>query len=330
VLALALAAVTSVIYLQRGNGGIVRVAASPDVGGRIAYAAGGSIWLYEGGKAEKLTKGPADRDDKHDASPTLSPDGTQIIYTRFDEGFSDLYKLDVSSPSDATALSNHRPSANTGEQGYASEALWAMQPAWSPDGDHIAFTTDRRTEYPGLYSMDPFGDNVTKLENLDHSTQAVEHPTWSPDGTRIAVANYVSRNGTGQIWMLNIESGKWTELTDAKDGTYDPAWSPDGEWIAFAMREGTATNIYAVPTDSTKWEGDFPKPIKLTTDGASRSPVWSPDGNRLAYIALHDTSFDIYAARVALDALSNPTLEDIEHLTENAHIDAPSGLSWAR
>jgi TolB protein len=311
-------------------GGTQGAAASPDVGGKIAYASSGSLWLYTGGKAEKLTKGPADRNDKRDGQPTLSPDGTQIIYVRFDEGFSDLYKIDVSNPSDTVALTSNRPAASTGEAGYATEALWAMQPAWSPDGERVAFTTDIRTEYPGLYTMDPEGDSFRKREFLDHSVQAVEHPSWSPDGSKIAVANYVSRNGTGQIWVLDLESGKWTEVTDAKDGAYDPAWSPDGEWIAFTMREGTANNIYVVPANAEKWESEYPTPIKLTTDGASRSPVWSPDGNRLAFIGLENTSFDLYAADVTLDTQVNPTLENIQRLTENGNLDAASGLSWSR
>src|SRR6476620_4215572 len=98
------AAVVAVIVLiaivQRGGGGAQNAAASPDVGGKIAFAAKGSIWMYTGGKAQKLTKGPADRADKRDGQPSFSPDGTQIVYARFDEGFSDLYKLNVSNPTE--------------------------------------------------------------------------------------------------------------------------------------------------------------------------------------------------------------------------------------
>ena len=292
--------------------------------------------MYTGGRQQQLTKGPGDRQDKHDAQPSFSPDGTQIVYARFDEGFSDLYKLDVADPSAPhyapLSLTHNRPQAETGGLGYTAQALWAMQPAWSPNGERIAYTSDVRTEYPGLFSMDPEGDNVRKLEYLDHSIQTVEHPTWSPDGTKLAVANYLTRNGTGQIWVLDAASDKWTELTDTKDGAYDPAWSPDGEWIAFTMRDGTAHNIYVVPTDAQKWTGDgnHPTPIQITTDGASRAPAWSPDGSRLAYVALKDGSFDIYDAQVAQGADGNPKLEDTQKLTDKANIDATSGLSWGK
>jgi TolB protein len=334
ILVLGLGAIVALSYMQHADSGAAQVSslgsAGPDVGGKIAFAHAGSIWMYEAGKPVQLTRGPEDRNDKRDAQPSFSPDGEQIVYVRFDEGFSDLYKLFVSDPTDPQALTNNRPQAETGSEGYNLEALWTMQPAWSPNGRRIAYTSDVRTEYPGLFSMDTEGDNTRKLDYLDHSIQAVERPSWSPDGSKIAVANYLTRNGKGQIWVLDTETGEWTELTDVKDGAYDPAWSPDGEWIAFTMREGTAHDVYVVPTDATKWTADHPTPIRLTSDGASRSPAWSPDGSRIAYLALKDASFDIYAAQVQFGTDDNPRLANTQRLTDKANIDASSGISWAR
>jgi len=178
--------------------------------------------------------------------------------------------------------------------------------------------------------MDTAGDTVHKLDRLHHSLQAVERPSWSPDGEKIVVANYVTRNGKGQIWALDTVAGKWTELTDSEEGAYDPAWSPDGEWIAFTMRDGTANNIYVVPTNAETWTGTYPTPVQLTTDGASRAPAWSPDGNYLAYLSLRDGSFDIYAGALQLNAGGNLTLAEVKKLTDKANADATSGLSWSK
>jgi TolB protein len=187
------------------------------------------------------------------------------------------------------------------------------------------------TEYPNLRIMTADGEDAHKLAGgLDFSMQTVEHPTWSPDGSKIACATYVTAGAIGQIWVYNIEAGRWTEITDSKEGAYDPAWSPDGQWLAFAMREGGAHNIYVVPTDASQWEGTHPTPIKLTSDGASRAPVWSPDSTKLAFITLKDTSFDLYAGSFRLDASDNVVFDEVQQLTEKAFIDANSGLSWGR
>ncbi len=329
-LALGLFAFGGLVYFQPATLRVAAVSAGPDVGGKIAYGRGGAIWLYEGGNQRQLTKGPKDKLDKRDMQPSLSPDGAELVYSRFDEGFSDLYKLQIANPSKTIALTNHRPQVDTGAEGYNTEALWAMQPAWSPDGERIAYTSDVGSEYPGLFSMDTEGNRTRRLESLNHGAQAVEHPSWSPDGSKIAVANYVTGNGIGQIYVLNLALGKWTEITDSKDGAYDPAWSPDGEWIAFTMRHGTAHDVYVVPTDATKWAGDHPTPIQLTTDGASRSPAWSPDGSKLAYLSLKDTSFDLYVGDVKPDSAGQPTLDSVHKLTDKAFIEAQSGLSWGK
>jgi TolB protein len=322
----------------RGSGRLASVAAGPDMGGTIVYARSSALWTYSGGNQRQLTAGPKDSNDKRDAFPSISPDGAQVVYTRIDEGYSDLYKLDIANPT-PEALTNHKPDVEVGQagvpgvsKGYNELALWADYPAWSPDGSQIAFTSDVGTEYPNLRVMNPDGSNAHKLpSSLDFSQQTVEHPTWSPDGTKIAVANYTGTNGnTGQIWVYDTSNQHWTALTDSKEGAYDPSWSPDGQWIAFVMRENGATNIYAVPTDATKWNGDYPTPVKLTTDGDSRAPAWSPDGTKLAFLTLKGTSFDLYAGAFSVDSTNNPSIVQPQQLTDGANIDAPSAISWSR
>lgn len=322
------------------RGAISRLASStsaPNVGGKLAYARGGAIWLYSNGDQHQLTKGPADKADKRDAMPAFSPNGSQIVYTRFDEGYSDLYKLDVSSPEDSRAITDHKPNVEVGSvdpnnrNGWSDLALWALYPTFSPRGDNIAYTTDIGIEYPGLFLMGPNGQRERRISTLDHSRQTVEHPTWSPDGNKIAVANYVdTKGGTGQIWVLNLETNKWTALTEAKDGAYDPSWSPDGEWIAYTMREGKEHNIYMVATDPQKWTEQMPTPYKLTIDGASRLPAWSPDGSKLAYISLKDGSFDLYSAQFSANTGTQPAIANIQKLTDKANIDATGGLNWGK
>lgn len=321
-------------------------AAGQDAGGKIAYVRsnldsaqhpiGGAIWLYQGGEQHQLTKGPKDKQDKRDSMPAFSPDGSQLTYVRFDEGYSDLYQLSLDSPGTSAAITHNRPPADVevgavdpnGRRGWSDLALWALYPSYSPDGRNIAYTTDIGIEYPGLYLMTAKGANSHRISWLDHSQQTVERPSWSPDGTKIAVANYVDTKGVGQIWILNLEAGKWTAVTESKDGAYDPAWSPDGQWIAFTMRDGASHDIYIVPSDPSKWEGVTATPVKITSDGAARLPTWSPDGTKLAYISLKDGSFDLYTA--TFEPNPDPALTNPQKLTDKANIDAAGGLAWGR
>jgi TolB protein len=338
ILALALLGAILLGSMPRGaNSRVAGITGAAGLPGKIAYTRGGAIWVHAGGREVQLTSGPADKLDKRDAMPSISPDGTEIAYIRFDEGFSDLYKLNIDAPNDPTALTDYRPKGvETGDlptgnlPGYAEQALWALYPAWSPDGTEIAWTHDRGIEYPGLFLIDADGDNPRRVSLLDHSTQAIERVSWSPDGTQIAASNYVGTpNETGQIWVLNLETGRWLDYTNAKDGAYDPAWSPDGKWLAFVQREGTATNIYVMRADPTEWgaEGTSPTLYKLTTDGSSRSPAWSPDGTQLAYVGLEDATFDIYTADFTVTG-SFPSITNIQRLTDNANVEAQWGLSW--
>jgi TolB protein len=334
---LALMSIVAVSYFGRSSAHVAGPSAGPDVGGKIAYAQNGSIWMYAGGKSEQLTQGPKDRADKQDAQPAWSPDGVTLVYVRYDQGYSDLYKLDIDYREELIALTNLRPKGvEVGQvgvpgvvSGWSDLALWALYPAFSTDGERIAYTSDVGTEYPGLFSINANGKNSVRLgTRLDFSQQTIEHPTWSPDGTRIAVATYVTKGSVGQIWVLNLNTGRWLEITDVPDGAYDPAWSPDGNWIAFTMRQGNSHNIYVAPTDAEQWEGTHPVPIQITTDGASRSPAWSPGGERIAYISRRDDSFDIFSGEITSSSNGQPTLGPVQRLTEKAQIDATSGLSW--
>jgi TolB protein len=315
----------------------------PDLEGKIAYVRGGAIWLYRGGEAKQLTAGPADELDKRDAYPSFSPDGTEIVYTRVDEGFSDLYRLSIDDPGNPIALTDHRPGVDVGQvgvpgvtDGYNELALWANWPAWSPTGEEIAFTSDIGTEYPNLrvvsadhepgFATSP----LARAPGLDWSRQTVEHISWSPTGEKFVVTTYLTDKAIGQIWIYNITADRWTALTNSAEGAYDPAWSPDGEWIAFAMRENGKTNLYAVSSDTTTWTDEYPTTTQLTIDGASRSPAWSPDGTKIAYVGLESTSFDLYVAAFDVDANGIPALDVPQRLTTDANIDAPSGLSWGR
>jgi Tol biopolymer transport system component len=106
-------------------------------------------------------------------------------------------------------------------------------PRWSPDGERIAFTSDRdgNTE---IYVMN--ADDGSGQTRLTEDFQFDGSPRWSPDGERIAFDS--NRGNQRGIFVMNADDGSdVTRLTDDGNG---PAWSPDGEKIAFTSDRDAA------------------------------------------------------------------------------------------
>src|SRR3990172_5306323 len=82
------------------------------------------------------------------------------------------------------------------------------QPAWSPDGQRIAFSSAR--EGAGdIFLMDPDGANQSRL-TVNETVEAF--PAWSPDGERLAFVS--TREGNGDIYSFNVDGSDEQKLTD--------------------------------------------------------------------------------------------------------------------
>ena len=155
-------------------------------------------------------------------------------------------------------------------------------PAWSPDGDRLAFVSGR-DESAEVYVIDADGHNQTRLTYNDVND---ESPVWSPDGDRLAFVS--GRDESAEIYVMATDGHNQTRLTytDGYDGT--PAWSPDGDRLAFVSGRDESAEIYVMATDGHNQ-------TRLTyTDGYDGTPAWSPDGDRLAFVSGRDESAEIY------------------------------------
>jgi Tol biopolymer transport system component len=147
-------------------------------------------------------------------------------------------------------------------------------PAWSPDGTRIAFSTNRDGNVE-IYVMNADGGNPVRLTTSP--TAQDRSPAWSPDGTRIA---FVSDVGGGtHIYVMNADGTNQVRLTNNAGPDYDPEWAPDGKRIAFTSNwEGTA-GIWLVNADGTG-------ATRLTSSSyGDAQPTWAPDGSRIAFSA---------------------------------------------
>ena len=110
-------------------------------------------------------------------------------------------------------------------------------PAWSPDGQRIAFVSFRDGNYE-IYVMNADGSEITRLTDTSRYAARVfdGSPAWSPDGQRIAFQS--DRDGNYEIYVMYADGSAPTRLTDGSDNG-NPVWSPDGQRIAFTSdRDG--------------------------------------------------------------------------------------------
>jgi tricorn protease len=152
-------------------------------------------------------------------------------------------------------------------------------PAWSPQGDKIAWFSDAGGDY-ALQIADQRGAPIQSIE-LPNPTFFFE-PDWSPDGQYLAFTDT-----DYQIWVVDVESGT-AKIVDTDryahpNRTMNPVWSPDSKWIAYARQLEShfkAAFAYNVATEER---------IQLT-DGMADviTPVWDQGGEYLYFLASTD------------------------------------------
>jgi Tol biopolymer transport system component len=180
-------------------------------------------------------------------------------------------------------------------------------PVWSPDGNSIAFFSDRGGN-PDIYIMKLDGSHVEQLTRDAFAslyfTKSPDdrNPSWSPDGSQIAFEsgrdNQMMTYVNHDIYVMSADGSNVRRLTDNGADEGSPHWSPNGDSIAYvtmeyfsdrALIEDPEWNIYVMNADGTD-------PVQLTKDLSSElEPAWSPDGTRIAFISdRNGPDFDIY------------------------------------
>ena len=211
-------------------------------------------------------------------SPSFSADGRLIAFAGFpdtrDEGEEENQEIYVMN---ADGTDKRRLTTTSTEE---------SDPAFSPDGSRIAFTTLANGGFPGIDLINGDGSGRT---HLLRGSAAVDYgnPSWSPDGTRIAYerTEFNGFNGQTDVWVIDLASGQETRLTDGFEQEYDPDFSPDGSRIAYVLDPFilSETKLVSNP-DIWVMNADGSGKSRLTSDPWEDSePAWSPDGSEIAF-----------------------------------------------
>jgi TolB protein len=226
---------------------------SPD-GSRVAFSAltktGWEIMMYSL-DLNRLVSFP--RMGGTNLSPAWSADGLKLAFSSSRAGAPEIYVADVSGGNLRRMTDAKGPD---------------VSPAWNRKTNaQIAFVSGR-TGLPQIYTMEADGTNQQRMTDQGYAVS----PNWSPNGQFLALS-WVRKYGPGEpgssdIYLMDIASKQWVQLTH--DGGHNdfPSWSPDDRHIVFQSNRSGSPEIWSMLADGTKVQ-------QLTFSGRNTQPNWS-------------------------------------------------------
>ena len=226
---------------------------SPD-GSRLAFSslnkAGWDIMMYstELGRTVSFP-----RFSGTNLSPTWSPDGTRLAFSSSRGGEPNIYIADASGGNSRRLTTDRGPDVG---------------PTFNrKTGSQLAFVSGR-TGLPQIYTMEADGTNVQRVTDQGYAVS----PSWSPNGQFLTFSWFrkygAGAPGANDIYLMDIASKQWVQLTHDGGRNDFPSWSPDGRHIVFQSSRSGTEQIWTMLADGTKVQ-------QVTFSGHNTQPNWS-------------------------------------------------------
>ena len=226
--------------------------------GTLVYVAGSSleertlVWVDRQGKKEVLTAEP-----RAYVYPRISPDGRRLAVDVRDEE-DDIWIWDFG-----------RETLTRLTFGPNRES----SPTWTPDGQRVAFSSDRDGSFDLYWKA---ADGTGTVARLDESVNGHFPYAFTPDGRYLVFLELGV--GQGDLGLLSLE-GSPEPLLATGFAERNAALSADGRWLAYESNPSGQNEIYVRP---------FPdvdeSMLQISKDGGTR-PLWAPDGRELFYLS---------------------------------------------
>ena len=244
-------------------------------------------WDVNAPKGATIREVPINVDEGSWIDVDLSNDGQTITFSLL----GDIYTMPVSG----------------GQPMRIAEGLaWEVQPRFSPDGNRIAFTSDRGGG-DNIWIMNRDGSD--KRQVTKEEFRLLNQPSWSPDGRYLVAKKHFTTTrslGTGEIWLYHVSGGGGVKLVKRPNEKHqkelgEPIYAPDGKSVYFT-RNITPGGTFIYAQDSNKDLFNIEK-YELETGeistavsglGGSVRPNPSPDGKKIAFVRRERAKSKLY------------------------------------
>ena len=191
-----------------------------------------------------------------------------------------------------------------GDQTILTSTEPIISPAWSPDGNQIAYVSFEQKK-PVVYVQSLVTGQRRAVANFWGSNSA---PAWSPDGRRLAVT--LTKDGGSQLYVVNVDGSGVTRLTRTSSIDTEANFSPDGQLLIFTSDRGGSPQIYGMPAGGGEAR-------RLTFEGTYNvSPRFSPDGKSFTFIQRNGGRFNV--------AIQDLATRQVQVLTDGSLDESPS------
>ncbi|HEV3041372.1 MAG TPA: translocation protein TolB [Candidatus Angelobacter sp.] len=186
-------------------------------------------------------------------TPAWSSDNTRLAFSSSMPGDPEIYTVG------ANGGSPKRLTAFRGSD---------VAPVWNPKTNGQIAWVSGRNGLPQIFVMDADGSNIQQMTSEGYAVS----PSWSPNG-QFLTFSWIRHYGPGapggqDIYIMDVASRQFVQLThDARVNDF-PSWSPDGRHIVFQSNRSGSDQIWMMLADGTHQQ-------QLTREGKNSQPNWS-------------------------------------------------------